>query len=220
VATDELMRIRDDCLVAVLRGLRAEDFGAGDVLARTERELYARAAASNDARPQVLPDGRLVVHEAVVVPEWIDYNGHLTEFRYLQVLADATDAVLREIGIDEASVAAGGSSYYTVESHLRHLGEAREGERLYVASRVLSHDQKRLHLFHELYRRGDDALLATGEHMLLHVSRETGRTGPAPEAVRDALASIVNAQCLLEWPAAAGSSIDGGGARQSKLGRR
>jgi carnitine 3-dehydrogenase len=202
---EELTNIRDDCLVAVLRALREQGFGAGELLAHNEQVLLARAAA--DGRPDQLPDGRLVLHEVVVVPEWIDYNGHLTESRYLEILADATDALLRRIGIDEDSVAAGGSSYFTVETHIRHLGEGHRGQRLYVATRLVSHDVKRLHLFHELHRREDDVLLATGEHMLLHVSRQTGRTAPAPAAVLDALASVAASQRGLAMPEGAGSRI-------------
>jgi carnitine 3-dehydrogenase len=206
---DELTQIRDDCLVAVLRALRDEGFGAGEVLARTERELRQRAVTADGSAPVPLADGRLVLHEAVVIPEWIDYNGHLTESRYLELLADATDALLCRIGVD-ADYVAEGSSYYTVETHIRHLGEARAGERLYVATRLLGHDGKRLHLWHELNRRGDDALLATGEHMLLHVDRAAGRTAPAGTAVLGALSEIASAQRELAWPDAAGSRIDGG----------
>jgi carnitine 3-dehydrogenase len=203
---DELIKIRDDCLVAVLRALRGEGFGAGAVVARTERAMLARA--SSDGRDRALPDGRLVLHETVVIPEWIDYNGHLTESRYLEVLADATDAFLRRIGVDESYVA-GGSSYYTVETHIRHLGEGHADERLYVATRLLGHDGKRLHLWHELHRRGDNALLATGEHMLLHVDRAAGRTAPADSMVLSALGAIAEAQRGLVWPEAAGARIDG-----------
>ena len=93
-------------------------------------------------------------------------------------MADTTDAFLREIGIVGPYIDAG-RSYYTVETHIRHLGEAHGGDRLYVATRLLGHDAKRLHLFHELRRDEDDGLIATGEHMLLHVDRAAGRTTPA-----------------------------------------
>jgi carnitine 3-dehydrogenase len=206
-STDELMQIRDDCLVAVLRGLKGEGFGAGEVVARTERELFQSAAAARATRS--LPDGRLVLHEAIVVPEWIDYNGHLTESRYLELLADATDAFLLRIGIDGPYIDTG-YSYYTVETHIRHLDEARAGERLYLATRLLAHDRKRVHLWHELRRQDDDALLATGEHMLLHVDRAAGRTAPASAGILQALDAIAQAQRRLVWPQAAGSRIDGG----------
>ncbi|MFZ0091713.1 MAG: carnitine 3-dehydrogenase, partial [Solirubrobacteraceae bacterium] len=201
----ELERIRDDCLVAVLRGLAGVGWGAGEVVARTERELYERAGLAGDA-PR-LADGRLVAHEALVAPDWIDYNGHMTEGRYLEVLADATDAFLREIGIVGPYIDSG-RSYYTVESHLRHLGEARAGDRLRVATRLLEHDGKRLHLFHELLATDDDsAPIATGEHMLLHVDRDAGRTVPAGPEILKALDRIAAVQGDLPWPEAAGAAV-------------
>ena len=47
-------------------------------------------------------------------PEWIDYNGHMTDSRYLQVFGDATDALLRFAGIDDAYRKAG-RAMYTVD---------------------------------------------------------------------------------------------------------
>ena len=29
-----------------------------------------------------------------IIKDWIDYNGHMTEFRYLQAFSEATDAFL------------------------------------------------------------------------------------------------------------------------------
>jgi carnitine 3-dehydrogenase len=202
----ELEQIRDDCLVAVLRGLAGEGFAAGEVLARTERELYERAGDAVAGPP--LADGRLRLHEALVAPAWIDYNGHMTESRYLEVLADSTDAFLRRIGIIGPYIDSG-RSYYTVETHIRHLGEARAGDRIYVATRLLGHDAKRLHLFHELFSAHDDAPLATGEHILLHVDRAVGRSIPAGAEILAALDEIAAAQRELPRPEVAGSGIRG-----------
>ena len=153
-----------------------------------------------------LPDGRLRLHEALVEPAWIDYNGHMTESRYLEVMADSTDAFLRAIGIVGPYID-GGRSYYTVETHIRHLGEAHGGERVYVATRLLGHDAKRLHLWHELHRDGDDELIATGEHMLLHVDRAAGKTTPAAPEILAALQEIAATQSELLPPEGAGSSV-------------
>src|SRR5215218_1853790 len=134
----QLERMRDDCLVSLLQGLRAHGVGAGAVLEEYERSLLAGAAAPDG----VAVDAPLRLHAVEVPPEWVDYNGHAHESRYLQAFGDATDALLRMIGIDAEYVAAGGS-YYTVETHLAHLGQARAGDRLEVETQLLSHDEKR-----------------------------------------------------------------------------
>jgi carnitine 3-dehydrogenase len=205
----DLKRIRDDCLVAVLRGLKGTGYAAGEVLALTERELFERAGLDGrSAAGGPLPDGRLRLHDVLVEPGWIDYNGHMTEHRYLEVMADTTDAFLREIGIVGDYIDAG-RSYYTVETHIRHLGEAHGGDRLYVATRLLGHDEKRLHLWHELRRDTGDELIATGEHMLLHVDRAAGKTTSASPEILAALDQIAAAQRDLTWPEGAGNHVRG-----------
>jgi carnitine 3-dehydrogenase / betainyl-CoA thioesterase len=201
---EELVRIRDDCLVAVLLGLKAEEFGAGEEIARSERRLLDAAAARD--LESLFSDGWLAAHAAIVEPAWIDYNGHMTEFRYLQALADGTDALLRLIGIDAAYVAARGA-YYTVETHIRHLGQAHAGDRVQVATQLLGYDEKRLHLYHELRRSEDGVTIATGEHMLLHVDAASGATAPAPAEVLRALSDLTERQRDLARPEAVGRRI-------------
>ena len=110
----ELEQARDDCLVAIIQGLRAQGEGAGAVLADYERGLLAAT-----------PDDEVGVHVARVRPEWVDYNGHMHESRYLQLFGDATDALLRHLGIDVSR-----GSYFTVETHLSHLREATADEQV------------------------------------------------------------------------------------------
>ncbi len=195
--TRELERWRDDCLVAVLQGLQSQGAAAGATLADHERSLRAAAVgARHDTSP-------LRLHEATVAPDWIDYNGHAHESRYLQVFGDTTDALLRHLGLRLD----GGDNYFTVETHLSHVGQARAGERLHVTTQLLDHDAKRLHVFHALYRTDDDTLLATAEQMLLHVDAATGRTAPAAPAVLDRVAGIAAAHASLPRPERAGRAV-------------
>jgi len=194
-----LERMRDDCLVALIQGLRSHDVGAGAVLAAHERALFT----ATPAPPAAKESAPLRLHATVVAPEWIDYNGHAHESTYLRVFGDTTDALLRHIGLDLA----GGSSYYTVETHLSHLGQARADERLHTTTQLLGHDAKRLHLFHALYRTDDDALLATAEQMLLHVNARAGRAAPADPALVERLERIARAHADLPRPERAGRAI-------------
>jgi carnitine 3-dehydrogenase len=201
----ELEELRDDCLVAVMQGLRMHRVGAGAVLEDYERGLLEAG------HPTVMADGEgiaapLRLHSARVLTEWVDYNGHAHESRYLQVFGDATDALLRYLGVDGEYLEAG-ASYYTVETHLSHLGEALAGDGLVVSTQVLGFDEKRLHLFHELHRSGDDALLATAEQMLLHVDTAAGRAHPARAEILTRIADVAAAHAVLPKPERAGRAV-------------
>jgi carnitine 3-dehydrogenase len=204
VSIRDLEALRDDCLVSVLAGLRSEDYGAGAVVKRHHQALMAATAPV--ARAPNAPGEPLVLHEVTVPAEWIDYNGHMTEYRYLQVFGDATDALLRHIGIDQAYLVAQGS-YYTVETHIMHRGETRMGESLHVATQILSVDAKRLHLFHRIIRSRDGFCVASAEQMLLHVDAATGRSGAAGAAVFDKLAAIAADHRALSMPTGAGRAV-------------
>ena len=108
------------------------------------------------------------------------------------------------------STLGGGGSYYTVETHLSHLGQARAEERLHTTTQLLGHDEKRLHVFHSLYRTDDGALLATAEQMLLHVDTAAERVAPAPPELLERLARIAAAHAALPRPERAGRSIGSG----------
>ena len=203
----QLERIRDDNLVAILRALRGGDggrgWGAGRALAEFEADLEARAHVPGTAVPSNQP---LPLTLTRVVADWIDYNGHMTEHRYLQVFGEATDALLARIGVDAAYVGAG-RSYYTVETHLRHLSQARAGDDLTCATQILHADDKRLHVFHTLHVSGADGPAATAEQMLLHVDAGAGRATAVGPELRARLDEILAAQSSLPLPEGAGRAI-------------
>lgn len=198
-----LERIRDDNLVAITRALAAqrggEGWGAGALLrAREARMREAAAAAGGASEPLTLLEGR--------VPEdWIDYNGHMTESRYLQVFGETTDALLARIGAGPDYVA-GGHSYYTVETHILHLGEARRGDAYRTTTQILGADAKRIHVFHRMLG-ADGAVVATAEQMLLHVDMTASRACPAAAPVLAALDPLAAAHRALPRPAAAGRAV-------------
>ncbi|WP_323989489.1 carnitine 3-dehydrogenase [Nguyenibacter sp. L1] len=199
-----LERLRDEALVKVIRALATvgpQGYAAGATL---NRFAARRADGAQGGQPGA--DGIPASWHGVVPPEWIDYNGHMTEHRYLQVFGEATDHILDAIGAGPDHVAAG-QSFYTVETHLRHLGQARCGMAIMVRTRVLDADGKRLHLFHVLTAAGDDAPLATAEQMLIHVDTARARSAPIPQAVAGAIAALRTAHSALPVPEGAGRAI-------------
>jgi carnitine 3-dehydrogenase len=191
----ELERLRDDYLVAIQQVLRQFNIGAGATLRALEERLYAESAArgGGNVASGVAAGGRgpLRVLETQVRPEWVDYNGHMTDSRFLQVFGDATDAVWRYAGVDDA-YRKSGRALFTVESHVVHKAEARALEPLYVASEVLEVDDKRVRLRHHLHRSSDDTLLAIAELLYLHVVTlpQPARAASLDDGVRGRLAAL------------------------------
>jgi carnitine 3-dehydrogenase len=203
----ELERLRDDCLVALQQALRAHDHGAGATLARWERGLMDLAAARQPALAAQAQAEPLELLRRHIPADWIDYNGHVHESRYLQLAADASDALLSRLGLDAAYLESVGS-YYTVETHLRHTGQLHAGDEVVVTTQVLGGDEKRLHVFHQISNPGAAGPAATAEHMLLHVAVASGRVAPARGAVRDQALELIEAQAELPRPVGAGRRIE------------
>ncbi|MDZ4096350.1 MAG: carnitine 3-dehydrogenase [Paracoccaceae bacterium] len=196
----ELERIRDNNLIGFLRALKDRNWGAGKVLldhdARRRIAMTGPEASGADA-PMVMANLR-------VLPGWIDYNGHMTESRYLFAASEASDAFLRFIGADVDYVATG-FSYYTAETHIMHLGEARVGDALQGTVQVLAADEKRLHIFIRIFK--DGVALATLEQMLLHVDMGLGKTCAAPALILDRLLPIARNHKALPRPEAVGRAV-------------
>jgi acyl-CoA thioester hydrolase len=144
------------------------------------------------------------LYEVTVPAEWTDYNRHLTESAYLLIMGESSDAFFRFLGVDD-SYRQAGHSLYTVETHLRNLREAHEGEHLRLTIQVLDTDAKRLHILHEMH--GATGLVATAEQMLLHVDTRAGKAIPFPEHIARRLREVRAAHAALPVPAYVGRSI-------------
>jgi acyl-CoA thioesterase FadM len=131
-----------------------------------------------------------------VLPEWVDYNRHMTEAAYLTAFGWASDAMFTYIG-DDDQYRADGHSFYTVETHIAYLREAAERAPLRITTRVLGVDRKRLLIYHEMFHGESRKLLATTEQMLVHVDMNAGRSVAILPGVKAALDAIVSAHSSL-----------------------
>lgn len=200
----ELERHRDANLVGMMRTLKARDWGAGAVLNTHDKTM-------NQTRhvPETLGDVAdlskpiKTVDRAVPI-DWTDYNGHMNEARYLQAFGDATDRMMGIVGCDADYIAKGGS-YFTAETHIRHLDEVHAGARIHIDTQILVGAGKKMHLFHRMYE--GDRLLATGEHMQIHVDLKTRRASDPGPQVAGPLAKVASAHAKLPRPDGAGAAV-------------
>jgi len=205
ISIRELERIRDDNLIAIQQALKANDWGAGQVLAEYEKKLFDDGARSVSTGNEVDYSEPILTTERRIPPDWTDYNNHMNEARYLQCFGDATDAFMRMAGCDAAYIESG-SSFFTVETHIRHLDEVRVNEPIHTKTQLLAGVGKKIHLFHFMYH-ADGRLLATGEHMLVHVSLDTRAASFPSQAMQAILSAIAEHHARLPIPDGAGRAV-------------
>jgi carnitine 3-dehydrogenase len=157
-----------------------------------KREYKSFSKEDNLSKP-------LQLYRANVHQDWIDYNGHMSESFYLYAFGDASDALFRYIGIDEA-YRQSGKSFYTVETHINYYQEVSKGEPLHFTTQLLGLDVKRLHFFHQMFHGQSNELLATTEQMLLHVDTSTAKASAIDVGVFSTLQCIWNKHQKLSPP--------------------
>ncbi len=133
-----------------------------------------------------------------VLPEWLDYNGHMNVAYYSLGFDQAGEELLKCAGMGEAYTEATQNSWMVLEAHITYQNEAHLGEQLLVKSRVLDCNAKCAHLYQEMYR-GDD-LCATQEQLMLHVSLASRRGAPFAPQVMAAIERMQVLQAGLSRP--------------------
>jgi carnitine 3-dehydrogenase len=188
----EMETLRDDNLVAILRGLRRTGSGAGGVITAHEAQLETGGEI----------DGLPITQRRAVPVTWTDYNGHMNEAAYLEFGTWATDGMMRTVGVDDAYVA-GGKSFFTVDTRIRYLDEVHRGAVLTSTTQVLEGVGKKMKLFHRLYK-DDGTLAATIETLMLHTDLTTRRACPPEPHVQAVLETLAAAHAGRPAPGAGG----------------
>jgi acyl-CoA thioester hydrolase len=149
----------------------------------------------------------LQLHEDVVRPEWIDYNGHMNVAYYVLAFDFATDAFLDHIGLDHAYKKEANCTTFVVDMNVCYLGEVLEGDKLRFTTQLLNADEKRLHYFHRMYHAEKGYLAATNELMTVHISLETRRVAPIRKDLAQCIAALRESHATLPQPEQGGRLI-------------
>ncbi len=134
---------------------------------------------------------------SVVIPEWIDHNGHMNVANYLRAFDTAADALGTYVGLSREYKERTNSATFVGDVHISYRREVKEGDPLRFSGRIIACDAKRVHYWVEMYHATEGYLSATAEFLDLHVDMATRRVAPmAPEmlarikAVRDAHSTL------------------------------
>ena len=149
----------------------------------------------------------LKVFDGPVLPEWIDYNGHMNDACYVLVFSRAIDEFMVQIGLNEDFRSEHQVSVYTLQSMVHYLQEASLGEPLQVDARLLESDSKKLRVFFTMRHGDSDQELAAMETLLLHMDMSAHRAAPMLPDTAARVEALLQRQGDRNWPALAGRSI-------------
>ncbi|HEX2151769.1 MAG TPA: thioesterase family protein [Stellaceae bacterium] len=145
-----------------------------------------------------------------VLPEWIDYNGHMNLAYYTVLFDQATDLLFDELGLGLDYRRDRKLGTFVAETHNLYERELLVGARVRVATQIISIDPKRMHIGHEMYALdGPDAgqRAATQELMFLHVDLAARRVCPFPPDMHERVSTAAASHAGLPYPAWSGRRI-------------
>ena len=152
--------------------------------------------------PMVVP---FLSDRQLILPEWIDYNGHMNVAYYVLVFDRATDDFFDFMGLTADYRAAGNVSAFTAEMHVNYIREVKQGDEVFVTTQLLGYDAKRFHYFHRMYHAEQRYLAATSELLCLYVDMSERRVTQMPDPIMDRLAEIGQSHAELPLPEQVGS---------------
>ncbi|MGB0497568.1 MAG: thioesterase family protein [Rubricella sp.] len=136
-------------------------------------------------------DAPIITARQTVLPDWIDYNGHMNVAYYTLALDRAMDDLFdTHLGIGEALAREARMGPYALQAHVHYRAELLEGDVFHGRITLLDHDAKRVHVHVELVRDRDGTVAFTGEKVAMNVDLEARRPAPYPEWAEARLARM------------------------------
>lgn len=154
------------------------------------------------------PAEPLRVGSGRVLPDWVDYNGHMNVGYYGLAFDQCLEPWYEDwIDLGPSYVARHNMGPFALQSQLFYIQEQTVGAAFYVCVQLLDCDQKRWHLFMTMHDAETGALTATCEQLSMNVDLEKRRSAPLVEAQARRLEAMRAAQAGLPRPAQAGAVI-------------
>jgi len=140
--------------------------------------------------PELVTRAPLDIHRSTVLPEWVDWNGHMNVAFYVKAFDQASGAFMRNIGLGRPYVDNKLGMTFVLEMHITYDRELREGAPMRFETQLLDCDAKRVHLFHEMYHAEQGYLAATNETIVMNIDYATRKSGPFPRQAAERLEKV------------------------------
>ncbi len=150
----------------------------------------------------------LVAGAMRVTDDMIDYNGHMNERYYITAASQGFEALTQYMGMDIDFVL-NTASYFTLENHNVYMQECRLGDILTSVGQVLNYDEKRIHVYYDVYKGdvNDGIVVFSMEQVKVLVDVHTRKATVLPDDMYSRLCAIHTAHKTLGMPKNAGRNI-------------
>ena len=123
--------------------------------------------------------------------DWIDYNGHMNVMYYTKVYDEAIDQFLeKKLKIGPDYTKKRGHGPYAMQSQYLYLSELLKGQKFFIEIGLIDYDQKKIHLFLEMYDIKKNRLISTCETLLINVNLQLRKSTIYDEEVLKKISSI------------------------------
>ena len=157
--------------------------------------------------PPLATGAPLDIHRSTVLPEWVDWNGHMNVAYYVLAFDQASGTFMRNMGLGRHYVEGKHGMTFVLETHVTYDREVKQGDPLRITSQILDHDAKRLHFIHCMYHGSEGYLAATNELMLMNIDYASRRAAPWPGWAMERIDKLADAHKALSKPKQAGRLI-------------
>ena len=142
-----------------------------------------------------------------VLPEWIDYNGHLNVAYYLRLFDLGFDGTYERFGFLPDVTRDRNASGFAAELHMTFQRELMVHDEVRVTSQLIGLTEKRINMFQMLYHAESGELSATCEWMSLYIDLTKRRVAEIPPLLQERLGRVLQAHSKLPRPQEAGRGI-------------
>src|SRR5215471_9875654 len=133
--------------------------------------------------PTLVTTAPIDIHRSTVLPEWVDWNGHMNVAFYVLAFDQASGAFMRNMGLGRNYVESKSGMTFVLETHVTYDREMKGGAPMRFATQLLDRDAKRVHLYHEMFHADEGYLAATNEVIVMNIDYASRRSAPWPAPV-------------------------------------
>jgi acyl-CoA thioester hydrolase len=154
--------------------------------------------------PELVTRAPLDIHRSDVLPEWVDWNGHMNVAFYVAAFDQASGTFMRNMGLGRPYVDGKLGMTFVLETHVTYDREMKGGAPMRFATQLLDRDAKKIHLYHEMFHANLGYLAATNETIVMNIDYVSRRSAPWPAPAAERLEILWLAHKDLLRPANAG----------------